>query len=206
MAPYYEDADITVLAGCALCQPFSAYARPRKRQAAGDCALVDAFARLIRESRPDFVSMENMPGLAQHPTFRNFLAALEELAYQYAYGIVSCLGYGVPQTRQRLVLLASRVGAIFLPRPTPQHPDGQGFHSRSARGGGRGSRPRGSGACRIALVSPEQTADSPIETRRFLAGLGLEFGESLPSQSVLSGLLRPHALGGPGTYDHDAVL
>ena len=118
VAPYYEDADITVLAGCAPCQPFSAYTRKRKRQAAGDCSLVDEFARLIQESRPDFVSMENVPGLSKHQTFNNFLATLYELAYRYAYGILSCLDYGVPQNRKRLVLLASRLGTISLPRPT----------------------------------------------------------------------------------------
>ena len=41
-----------------------------------------------------------------------------------ATGVVSCLGYGVPQRRRRLVLLASRIGRIALPAPAG-HPPGE---------------------------------------------------------------------------------
>ena len=38
--------------------------------------------------------------------------------YRYSYGVVRCANYGVPQTRRRLVLLASRLGDINLIPPT----------------------------------------------------------------------------------------
>jgi len=51
----------TLLAGCAPCQPFSTYSR-KGRQSRDDekWVLVSDFGRLIRESKPDFVTMENV--------------------------------------------------------------------------------------------------------------------------------------------------
>ena len=70
LEPYFEDADVSVLVGCAPCQPFSAHNRKLRKEA--DCSLVDEFARLVEETRPDFVSMENVPGLARHDVFTSF--------------------------------------------------------------------------------------------------------------------------------------
>ena len=51
-----------LLAGCAPCQPFSII---NKKNATGDKRknLILEFARLIKETRPDFILMENVPGL-----------------------------------------------------------------------------------------------------------------------------------------------
>lgn len=115
--PYFAGAKASVLVGCAPCQPFSAYNRKLKTEA--DCALVYEFARLIEETRPDFVSMENVPGLAKHDAFADFLETLEHLEYDSDAAIVVCSDYGIPQKRKRLVLLASRLGSIRVPRCSP---------------------------------------------------------------------------------------
>jgi DNA (cytosine-5)-methyltransferase 1 len=78
--------------------------------------LVGDFARLIDEAKPDFVTMENVPQLRDHPVFEEFLASVSD--YHVWSGIVECALYGVPQTRKRLVLLASRRGPISLAEPT----------------------------------------------------------------------------------------
>ena len=117
IAPYYKDADVTVMVGCAPCQPFSAHTRRAKNFQTDDCSLVGEFARLIREGAPDLVTMENVPGLAKHEAFDKFLATLNILDYEFDYGVLSCADYGVPQTRKRLVLLASKLGKISLPHP-----------------------------------------------------------------------------------------
>ena len=115
LRPHYAAADVTALVGCAPCQPFSAHNRRRRRSDA-DCSLVAEFARLVREATPDLVSMENVPGLANHPAFHDFLETLAALRYTVnPTFIVSCQRYGVPQRRRRLVLLASRHGPISLP-------------------------------------------------------------------------------------------
>ena len=118
IAPYYEGADITVMVGCAPCQPFSAYTRKTSTSNSSDCSLIGEFARLIEEGKPDIVSMENVLGLRQHPAFSYFKKTLDNEGYEYDDDVLSCRDFGVPQTRKRLVLVASRLGGISLPAPS----------------------------------------------------------------------------------------
>lgn len=114
-----DDAQFKLLAGCAPCQPFSTYSRSgRKHSVNSDWELVASFGRLVREVRPHFVTMENVPQLERHPVFQEFLNALEE--YHVVWNILDCSSIGIPQTRKRLVLLASRLGSDGLSLP-PQN-------------------------------------------------------------------------------------
>ena len=121
IAPHYANADVSVLAGCAPCQPFSAHTR-RSRQRGEDCSLLLEFARLVAEGRPEIVSIENVPGLARHEAFAKFTETLDSLGYRIDHGVLPCQDYGVPQTRRRLVLLASLLGEISLPDATQERP------------------------------------------------------------------------------------
>lgn len=107
----------SLLAGCAPCQPFSTYGRRKDKSPASKRKwdLVTDFARLIVESRPDFVTMENVPQLVRHDVFPELLDALVD--YHVSFEVVDCPRFAVPQTRKRLVLLASRLGAINLKVP-----------------------------------------------------------------------------------------
>ncbi len=104
------------LVGCAPCQPFSAHTRGI--DSTEDCALVDEFARLVSEGCPHLISMENVPGLAKHESFHKLMALLRDLDYQIDFNVLNFQKYGVPQRRWRLVMLASRIGPVALPRPT----------------------------------------------------------------------------------------
>ncbi len=117
LAGMFDDARFRLLAGCAPCQPFSTYSRSG-RQGRNDAkwSLVSDFARLVRETQPELVTMENVPQLVGHDVFRDFLESLE--GYSKWFRVVECAPYGIPQTRKRLVLLASRLGQVRLKRPT----------------------------------------------------------------------------------------
>jgi DNA (cytosine-5)-methyltransferase 1 len=109
----FADAETTLLAGCAPCQPFSTYSRSgRKRGTETEWELVASFGRLVREVQPHLVTMENVPQVEQHPVFTEFL---ENLAgYQVSWATVECSKLGIPQTRKRFVLVASRIGGTNL--------------------------------------------------------------------------------------------
>ena len=107
-----------ILVGCAPCQPFSTYSQKRRD---AKWKLLGEFGRLVAEVQPDVVSMENVPRLVNFhrgELLKNFLRGLERAGYAVWASVVDCAAYGVPQTRQRLVVLASRVGAIELIPPT----------------------------------------------------------------------------------------
>lgn len=120
LRPHFAGADFSVLVGCAPCQPFSALRKNRKESDSKDSRweLLGDFANIIREVRPDVVSMENVPGLRHQPVYREFVQTLEEHGYYVGFAdVVNCADYGVPQSRKRLVVLASRHGDIGLPPP-----------------------------------------------------------------------------------------
>jgi DNA (cytosine-5)-methyltransferase 1 len=69
---------------------------------------------LIEEGQPNVISMENVPQLVETEIFNDFVTALKSLGYFVSFQVVFCPDYGIPQRRRRLVLLASRLGAISL--------------------------------------------------------------------------------------------
>ena len=105
-----------VLAGCAPCQPLSTYTRGNSDRM-HQWQLLDKFGEIVRALQPGVVTMENVPRLARYTVFDDFLSVLESGGYCYKHYIVRCAEYGVPQTRVRLVLLASRLGEIELVPP-----------------------------------------------------------------------------------------
>ncbi len=113
---YGDNPRCKLLAGCAPCQPFSTYSR-KNRHLRKDSKwdLVADFGRLVSEVKPELVTMENVPQLLDHQVFNEFIEALE--GYSVWWDVVECAQYGVPQTRKRLVLLASRIGPIALAPP-----------------------------------------------------------------------------------------
>jgi len=112
----YEGADLKLLAGCAPCQTFSTY--NQKANSNDDrWWLLLQFSRLIRETKPELVTMENVPGLLEQDVFQTFLDDLEAQGYFTEYKVVNCAEYGLPQQRNRLVLLASKLGPIALLPP-----------------------------------------------------------------------------------------
>lgn len=124
LAACYPAGHTRILVGCAPCQTFSKYTQGLDNDNDPKWKLLDEFARLVRELRPDVVSMENVPELQRHSVFDRFLATLDDEGFHFTEDreeqVVYCPDYGIPQHRRRLVLLASRLGPIELIPPT--HP------------------------------------------------------------------------------------
>lgn len=117
VASLFPGNTIKVLAGCTPCQPFSSYAS-KGRARNGEWALLSKFGEVVERTLPEVVTMENVPRLEKHDVFGDFLSVLESKSYNVHYQVARCASYGVPQTRRRLVLLASMLGPIELAPPT----------------------------------------------------------------------------------------
>lgn len=111
-------AKYRLLAGCAPCQPFSAYNQGKDTSSDSKWPLLYHFARLIKETQPELVTMENVPDVTKHKVYLDFVDNLRTQGYEIWAEQINCVDYGLPQKRRRHVLLASKLGAISIIPPT----------------------------------------------------------------------------------------
>lgn len=119
-----------VICGGPPCQPFSTAG---KRLGINDPrgSLFKEFVRMIDEIRPRFFIMENVKGLMSSilkdekgnstntKVLDIILEEFKKLNYKTIYGVLDAVNYGVPQFRERFVMIGSRDNEnIFLPAPT----------------------------------------------------------------------------------------
>ena len=119
LLPHPGDS-IRLFAGCAPCQPFAGHSH-RSTALDSRSFLLLEFLRFVKELNPELIFVENVPGMQRLSTTQGPLAEfVEEVekTHDVAVGTIMSADYGVPQTRRRLVLLASRLGKIDLPPPT----------------------------------------------------------------------------------------
>ncbi|WP_233608251.1 DNA cytosine methyltransferase [Nocardia stercoris] len=98
--------------------------------------LVDEVFRLVRRRKgPRWLLMENVPfmlQLAQGHAMRHITTALEELGYAWAYRVVDARAFGLPQRRERVLMLASRTEdprpVLFGTDAGPRHPGDAADH------------------------------------------------------------------------------
>lgn len=118
LAKYFGTSKQKILIGCAPCQPFSTY---NQKNSDERWKLLEAFADIICEIKPEIVSMENVPRLAEFnggALLASFTERLIDTGYSISSSVLYGPDYGLPQTRSRFVLLASLGGQISLPKPT----------------------------------------------------------------------------------------
>lgn len=142
--------EVFAVVGGPPCQPFSTAGKRRSTNDPRGSLFMD-FRHVVDVIRPRFFVMENVKGLLsaaikhtpiadrgkrppteeelQGSAFRIVAQAFEELGYNVVYGVLDAVHYGVPQFRERLIILGSRDNeSLFLPVPThfqhhqsPQH-------------------------------------------------------------------------------------
>lgn len=110
--------DNLILVGCSPCQYYSIINTTREK-ARKSKDLLREFKRFVDYYNPGFVLVENVPGLASRhdSVLPEFLEFLDKKHYKYEWKIVNMSYYGVPQSRKRFSLIASRLGNVYLPKP-----------------------------------------------------------------------------------------
>ncbi|MBQ7691871.1 MAG: DNA (cytosine-5-)-methyltransferase [Muribaculaceae bacterium] len=88
--------------------------------------LLFEYVRIVRETLPKAFVLENVKGLANWDHGRALQLLLEELAYPIEYNgceynytvspprVLNAVDYGVPQNRERLIIVGNRLGKQFL--------------------------------------------------------------------------------------------
>lgn len=72
--------------------------------------------RYLHAIRPEWIALEEVPDVL--PLFRQYAETLRGWGYSVWAGELNAADYGVPQTRRRAILIASRVRSVQPPTPT----------------------------------------------------------------------------------------
>lgn len=102
--------DISIVCGGPPCQGFSMANRQRIIDDPRN-NLYKAYLTFLREVRPAFFVMENVRGMRNkideiEQDFANYLGD----EYQYSFAILNAQDYGVPQNRERFIMIGNRIG------------------------------------------------------------------------------------------------
>jgi DNA (cytosine-5)-methyltransferase 1 len=104
--------ELDLLAACPPCQGFSTMRTKNgtrwNRDPRND--LIFDVLRIIRSMKPMSVMLENVPRLAESRRYVAFRKGLESMGYRVKWDVLNTVDFAVPQSRRRLVLLASRLG------------------------------------------------------------------------------------------------
>jgi len=115
--------DVDVIVGGPPCQGFSSI-RPFRSMTDDDPrnSLFEEFAAYVNYFRPAVFVMENVVGLATYKngtTIEQIESCFSDLGYDVDWRILNAAHFGVPQKRERLILIGAMEGmALSFPKPT----------------------------------------------------------------------------------------
>ena len=117
-----------LLCGGPPCQPFSTAGKRLGMNDPRGSLFMD-YVRMVDETRPRFFVFENVKGLTSIAVDHGgrpgsvldiILSEFDRIGYKTVYGLLDAVHYGVPQFRERLIIIGSRDNEdVFL--PTPSH-------------------------------------------------------------------------------------
>ena len=114
-----KEDDSLIFVGCSPCQYYSVINTTKDKSIKSKNLLMN-FARFIEYYKPGFVLVENVPGIMTNKDsiLPDFLKQLTKLGYgNMDYKIVDLCKYGVPQSRRRFSLIATRIEGINISLP-----------------------------------------------------------------------------------------
>jgi DNA (cytosine-5)-methyltransferase 1 len=108
-----------LLAACPPCQGFSSLRRNNRKRSVFDKrnALIKNFVDYVEELKPLCIMLENVPGLENYYLFKKSMCRLRALGYSLTQDVLNVADFGVPQNRDRLIVLGSKLGAPTLALP-----------------------------------------------------------------------------------------
>lgn len=102
--------DCDIIIGGFPCQGFSV-ANTKRHVGDERNELYKQLIRIIQEKKPKFFLAENVKGLTnlgKGAVFKMILSDFSEMGYRVKYKILNAADYGVPQTRQRVIIIGVR--------------------------------------------------------------------------------------------------
>ncbi|WP_067036722.1 DNA cytosine methyltransferase [Allomuricauda sp. CP2A] len=105
------------------CQPFSIIGQMKGLSDTRGTLFFD-IARILKEKQPKAFILENVKQLVGHDkgkTLKVILKSLKELGYHVNYSVLNALDYGLPQKRERVVIVGHREPIMFT-FPNPEKP------------------------------------------------------------------------------------
>lgn len=116
--------DFDILLGGFPCQAFSIIGK-KEGFANETCGtLFFEIERILKEKKPPAFMLENVRNLVAHDkgnTFKVIKEHLESLGYHVYYKVINALDYGVPQKRERIIIVGFIENVKFsFPRPVPE--------------------------------------------------------------------------------------
>lgn len=131
ISTYPPPRKITGLIASPPCQDFSVAGKGAGRSGERG-RLVDVVPEWVRACQPDWIACEQVPPVL--PIWQEHAIGYREAGYSTWCGILNAADYGVPQTRKRAILLASRDRVVRPPTPThARHPQSPLFGPGRAR-------------------------------------------------------------------------
>ena len=106
-----KNDDDLILIGCSPCQYWSII-QTEKTKSKELKDLLKEFHRFVKYYNPGFVIIENVPGLereAEESGLQEFVDDLKQRGYEVTHNVYNLNEYGVPQSRKRFSLTASRI-------------------------------------------------------------------------------------------------
>lgn len=92
------------------CQPFSISGKMKGFEDERGTLIYKIF-QIIEQRQPKVAFLENVKHLMHHnkgQTFKTILTSLENLGYQVSWQLLNASDFGVPQNRERIIIIASR--------------------------------------------------------------------------------------------------
>ncbi len=106
-----KNVDELIFIGCSPCQYWSNI-KTIKAKSEESKNLLSDFQKFVAHFKPGHIVVENVPGIlnkVEESPLKSFLEFLDKEKYVYKHAVINASHFGVPQTRRRFLLIASRI-------------------------------------------------------------------------------------------------